>query len=67
MLMLIDNYLNSKFYDHDFQSKPESNSKSFKPEILCSVFSLMFYYIFLKHNRELSIKIFEFVILISML
>ena len=65
--MLIDNYLNSKFYDHDFQSKPESNSKSFKPEILFSVFSLMFYYIFLKHNRELRIKIFEFVILISVL
>ena len=65
--MLIDNYLNSKFYDHDFQSKPESNSKNFKPEILFSVFSLMFYYIFLKHNRELRIKIFEFVILISVL
>ena len=42
----IDNYLNSKFYDHEFQSKPESNSKNFKPEILFSVFSLMFYYIF---------------------
>ena len=27
----INNYLNSKFYDHDFQSKPESNSKNFKP------------------------------------
>ena len=27
----------------------------------------MFYYIFLKHNRELRIKIFEFVILISVL
>ena len=24
----VDNYLNSKFYDHDFQSKPESNSKN---------------------------------------
>ena len=63
----VDNYLNSKFHDHDFQSKPESNSKNFKPEILFSIFSLMFHYIFLKHNRELRIKIFEFVILISML
>ena len=63
----VGNYLNTKFYDHDFQSKPESNSKNFKPEILFSVFSLMFYYIFLKHNRELRIKIFEFVILISVL
>ena len=25
----VDNYLNSKFYDHDFQSKPESKSKNF--------------------------------------
>ena len=32
-----------------------------------SVFSLIFYYIFLKHNCELRIKIFEFVILISVL
>ena len=23
-------YLNSKFYDHNFRSKPESNSKNFK-------------------------------------
>ena len=42
----VDNYLNSKFYNHDFPSKPESNSKNFKPEILFSVFSLMFFYIF---------------------
>ena len=35
----VGNYLNSKFYYHDFQSKPESNSKNFKPEILFS-FSL---------------------------
>ena len=42
-------------------------AKIFKPEILFSVFSLMFYYIFLKHNRELRIKIFEFVILILVL
>ena len=27
----VGNYLNSTFYDHDFQSKPESNSKNFKP------------------------------------
>ena len=45
-----DNYLNRKFYDHDFQSKPESKGNNFKPEILFSVFSLMFYHIFLKHN-----------------
>ena len=63
----VDNYLNRKFYDHDFQSKPESNWKYFKPEILFSVFSLLFYYIFLKHNRELRIKVFEFVVLISVL
>ena len=42
----VGNYLNSKFYYHDFQSKPESNSKNFKPEVLLSVFSLMFHYIF---------------------
>ena len=63
----VNNYVNSKFYDHDFQSKPESNSKSFKPEILFSIFSLLFYYILLKHNRELRVKIFEFVILILVL
>ena len=63
----VHNYLNRKFCDHDFLSKPESNSKNFKPEILFSVFSLMFYYFFLKRNRELRIKIFEFVILISVL
>ena len=63
----VDNYLNCKFYDHDFQSKPESNSKTFKPEILFSAFSLMFYYTFLKHNHELRIKIFEFAILTSLL
>ena len=32
----VDNYLNRKFYDHNFQSKPESNSNNFKPEILFS-------------------------------
>ena len=63
----VDNYLIRKFYDHDFQLKPESNSKNFKPEILLSVFSLMVYYIFLKPNRELRIKIFEFVTLILVL
>ena len=61
----VDKYLNCKFYDHDFQSKPESNSKNFNPEILFPVFGLMFYYIFLKHNCELRIKIFESAILIS--
>ena len=61
----VDNYLNRKFYDNNFQSKPESNSNNFKPDILFSVFTLMFYHIFLKHNRELRIKIFEFLILIS--
>ena len=48
----VDNYFNRKFYDHDFHSKSESNNK-------------MFYYIFMERNRELRIKIFEFVILIS--
>ena len=32
-----------------------------------SVFSLMFGHVFLKHNRELRIKIFELLFLISML
>ena len=63
----VDNYLNRKFYEHNIQSKPESNSNNFKPEILLSVFSLMFYHFFLKQNRELKIKIFEFFILISVL
>ena len=45
-----DNYLNRNFYDHNFQSKPGSNSNNFKLEILFSVFSLMFYHIFLKHT-----------------
>ena len=63
----VDNYLNHKFYDHNFQSKPESNSSNFKLEILFSVFSLKFYHIFLKHSRGLRIKIFEFLILISVL
>ena len=61
----VDNCLNLKLYDHDFKSKPESNSKNFEPETLFSVFSLMFYYIFLKRNRELRIKIFESLIFIS--
>ena len=39
----LDNYLNRKFYDHNLQSKPESNSNNSKLEILLSVFSLMFY------------------------
>ena len=63
----VDNYLNHKFYDHNFQSKPESNSNNFKPEILFSVLILMFYHIFLKHNRELRIKMCEFLILIYVL
>ena len=63
----VDSHLNRKFYVHNFQSKPESNSNNFKPEILFSVITLMFYHIILKHNRELRIKIFEFVILISVL
>ena len=61
----VDNYLNRKCYDHNCQSKPESNNNNFKPDILFSVFTLMFYHISFKHNRELRIKIFEFVILIS--
>ena len=63
----VGNYLNHKFYDHNFQSKPESNSNNFKPEILLSVFSLMFYHSFLKNNRELRIKIFTFLTLTSVL
>ena len=63
----VDNYLNRKFYDHNFQSKQESNSNNVKPEILFSVFSLMFYHIFLKDNCELKMKIFEFLVLISVL
>ena len=54
--------LNSKFYDHNFQSKAESNSKL---ENLFSVFNLMFYHSFSKPNSELCIKIFKFLILIS--
>ena len=42
----VDNCLNHKFYDHNLQSKLESNSNNFKSEILLSVFSLMFYHIF---------------------
>ena len=38
---------------------------SFELEILFSVFSLMFYHIFLKHNCELRVKMFEFLILRS--
>ena len=37
----VDDYLNYKFYGHDFQSKPGSNSKNFKPEILFSVFTFL--------------------------
>ena len=62
-----DNYLNHKFYGDYFQSKPESNSNNFKLETLFSVFSLMFYHIFLKYNRKLRVKIFAFLILISLL
>ena len=60
-------YLNRKFYNHNFQSKCESNSNNFKLEILFLVLTLMFYHILLKHNLELRIKIFEFLILISVL
>ena len=63
----VANYLNRKFYDHNFQSKPESNSNNLKLEILFLVFTVMFYYIFLKHKRELRIEIFEFLTLISVL
>ena len=42
----VNNYLYRKFYDHNFQSKPQSNSNNSKPEILFSVFTLMFYHIF---------------------
>ena len=42
----VNNYLNRKFYDHNFQSKPVSKSNNFKPEIVFSVFSLIFYHFF---------------------
>ena len=54
----VDNYWNCKFYNHNFQSKSESNSNSFKVEILFWVFSLMSYHIYLKHTPELRIKMF---------
>ena len=60
----VGNYLNRKFYDHIFQSKPVSGSNNFK---LVNYSSLMCYHIFLKHSRELRIKIFEFLILDSVL
>ena len=63
----VDNYLNHNIYDHNFQSKPESNNNSFKLEILSLVFTLMFYHMFLKYNCKLRIKILEFLILISVL
>ena len=63
----VDNYLNRKFYGHNFQSKPESNSNNSKPEILFLAFSLMFYHSFLKNNRELRVKIFAFLTLTSVL
>ena len=49
------------------QNNSKNNSKNIKPEILFSVFGLIFYHIFLKHNHELRIKIFEFVILTSVI
>ena len=61
----VDNYLNRKFYGRNFQSKPESNSNNFKPEILFLVFSLMFYHSFLKNNRELRVKVFTLLTLTS--
>ena len=57
MLMLT---LNCKFYDHNFHSKPESNSDNFNLDILISVFSLIFYLIFLKHGGELRIEYLNF-------
>ena len=51
-----DNYLNRKFYDHNFQSKAESNSNNFKPEILLSVFTLMFYHIFFETQSRIKDK-----------
>ena len=34
----VDNYLNRKFYDHNFQSKPESNSNNFKLDVFYHIF-----------------------------
>ena len=47
-----DNYLNRKFCGHKFQSKPESSINNVKLEILFSVFGLIFWHIFLKHNCD---------------
>ena len=58
-----DNYLNCKCYDHNFQSNL-SNDNNFKTEILFSVFILMLYHIFFETQ---PIKIFDFLILISVL
>ena len=41
----VDNCLNHKVYDQNFQSKPESNSNDFM-EIMFSVFGIMFCHIF---------------------
>ena len=56
----VNNYLNRKFYDHNFQSKPVSKSNNFKPEIVFSVFSLIFYHFFFKHNRKLRINVMKY-------
>ena len=53
----VDNYLNRKFYDHDFNQNLGVTAKKI----------LMFYYIVLKHSHELRIKIFKFVVLILVL
>ena len=65
----VENNINQRFYNNDFNSKPESNSYILKLEILSSVFSLKFFNVFLKGKHESRIKVFEFLLymLISML
>ena len=45
---MLNNYLDRKFYNHNFQSKGESNNNNFKLEILFSALSSMFYQCFSK-------------------
>ena len=65
----VENNINQRFYNNDFNSKPESNSYILKLEILSSVFSLKFFNVFLKGKHESRIKAFVFLLymLISML
>ena len=57
----VDNYISPK------ESESESNSNNFELGILFSLFSLIFYRMFLKRKRELGKTIFELLILIPVL